>query len=97
MHYKNFVYVLPGTTPTFASVFLSRNLVTYTWIVTPTEIDDVYIFTLEADFETHVPVPILTIEPNVLDLRVLECTPFTRIDFNITNHGFIRAGILVHN
>lgn len=102
-YYKNFIYVFPGSIPTVITAFLSRQLVTYTWIVTPTTIEDEYLFTLDAGikiyinflmivFETYVPFPLLTVVPNVLDLKVLECTPYTRIDFNITNHGFIRAG-----
>lgn len=40
-----------------AIVFLERAAVKYTWSVTPTEIEDEYSITVEADFTTNVPTP----------------------------------------
>jgi hypothetical protein len=42
---------------TNATVFIPRQTVSYTWVVVPTEIQDKYVFTLEATFETNVPIP----------------------------------------
>jgi hypothetical protein len=60
-------------------------------VVVPTDFADTYTFTLEAIFETNVPLPVLLITPNVLDIPTLECSPYTIIQFNITNLGLIRA------
>ena len=74
------------------SVFLPRSLVSYTWIVVPTEVQDVYSFTLEATYETYVPAPVVTITPMVLDLNQLEAaTTDTQITFVATNWGLINV------
>jgi RHS repeat-associated protein len=72
------------------STFLPTNVVTYTWTVEEITIDDEYIFTLEAVFETAVPVPVVTIEPDFVDLTDLG-SEITQIDFTIKNEGLIRA------
>ena len=73
------------------TVFLERQAVTYTWSVTPVTFEDTYVLAIEADFETHVPIPVVTVTPNELDLEDLELGIVTSIQLNITNHGFIRA------
>ncbi|NLH17572.1 MAG: hypothetical protein GX455_13435, partial [Phycisphaerae bacterium] len=83
------VSILPGRERTLTA-FLPRQLVTYTWKVVPTEIEDHYEFVLETTFETHVPVPVVTIEPAVFDLnKVGEGS--MQVDYTITNHGLIAA------
>ena len=77
-------------------VFLPRSVVSYTWTVVPTPIREQYDFELEATFETYVPMPVVTIEPAVLDLQSIELTlragsEFFQIDFVLTNHGLIAA------
>jgi hypothetical protein len=42
---------------TNVTVFIPRQVVSYTWVVVPTEIEDKYVFVLEATFETNVPIP----------------------------------------
>lgn len=71
------------------TVFLERQAVTYTWSVTPVTFEDTYVLAIEADFETHVPIPVVTVTPNELDLEDLELGIVTSIQLNITNHGFI--------
>ncbi len=73
------------------TVFLERQAVTYTWSVTPVAFEDTYVLTIEADFETHVPIPVVTVTPNEFDLEDLELGIITSIQLNITNHGLIRA------
>ena len=73
------------------TVFLERQAVTYTWSVTPVRFEDTYVLTIEADFETHVPIPVVTVTPNEFDLEDLELGIITSIQLNITNHGLIRA------
>ena len=72
-------------------IFLQRQMVRYSWKVTPVLFEDIYIITLEADFETYVPAPVVTIEPNFIDTEVYELGYENSIVFNVTNHGLIRA------
>ena len=53
--------------------------------------EDRYEITLEADFETNVPMPVVTIEPRELDMDVLQRGLVPVINFKLTNHGLIRA------
>ena len=53
--------------------------------------EDRYEITLEADFETNVPMPVVTIEPRELDMDVLQRGLVPVINFELTNHGLIRA------
>ena len=71
--------------------FLERQAVTYTWSVTPVTFEDTYTLTLEADFETNVPIPVVTVSPTEFDLEELELGFTDSIQLNITNHGLIRA------
>ena len=47
--------------------------------------------TLEADFVTHVPIPVVTITPREVSLEPYELGLEDIIQYNITNHGLIRA------
>ena len=71
--------------------FLSRQTVTYTWTVEPVTIEDRYKVTIETTFETVVPMPVITIEPAVIDLAEITADE-THLDIKITNHGLIAAG-----
>ncbi|MBE9257518.1 putative Ig domain-containing protein [Dolichospermum sp. LEGE 00246] len=74
------------------NAFLSRQTVRYIWTVTPTEVQDKYIISVESLFETNVPVPTLTIDPPQIDLAGLDVVgEETQIDMTITNHGLIAA------
>ncbi len=75
---------------TEVEAFLARQTVTYNWTVKPTVIEDRYIFTIEAVFETNVPVPVVTVEPALLDLEAMEVDQM-QVDYTITNHGLITA------
>ena len=72
-------------------LFMQRQTVTYTWSVTPVEFQDTYVLTIEADFVTHVPVPVVTVTPSEIDLEELELGFVSSVQLNITNHGLIRA------
>ena len=73
------------------TVFIQREAVRYTWTVTPVQVQDTYIVTIEADFETQVPIPVVTVSPTVIDLDELELGLVTSFQLNVTNHGLIRA------
>jgi hypothetical protein len=75
---------------TQVETFMTRQLVNYQWSVFPTTIEDEYLITLEAVFETFVPAPVVTIEPASVDLRLMQDETM-QVDFTITNHGLITA------
>ena len=71
--------------------FIQRQTVIYTWSGTPIAFQDNYILTIEADFITHVPLPVVTVTPTEIDLEALELGLVSSFQINITNHGLIRA------
>lgn len=73
------------------NVFILRSAVTYSWTVTPVTFTDTYKISVEADFETHVPIPVVTVTPTEIDLEGLELGLFNTFQLNITNHGLIKA------
>ena len=83
------IFVKAGDT-TEIPAFLPRDLVKINWTVQPTTIEDRYVFTVDATFETNVPVPVITIEPIVVNLDEIGDGP-VQIDYTITNHGLINA------
>lgn len=83
------VFVAAGATND-TQIFLSRETVKLIWRVTPTEIEDRTRITIETVFETFVPIPVVTVEPNVIDLAEIT-NDVTQIDLKITNHGLIAA------
>jgi len=87
--FEGTIAILPGRTK-ILTAFLPRQLVTYTWKVEPTQIEDRYEFVLETTFETNVPVPVVTIEPADFDLDQIGVGSM-QVDFTITNHGLIAA------
>jgi len=81
--------VRPGETNE-ATVFLRTQLVTYTWTVEEIEIEDRTKITLETVFETTVPTPVVTVEPNMIDLAQVQGAE-AQYDLKVTNHGLIAA------
>ncbi|WAR18704.1 TEuncharacterized [Mya arenaria] len=83
--------ILASADQTQLDIFLQRIAVKYTWSVEPTTVQDVYIIQLESTFETNVPMPVVTIEPAKVNTIPYELEEQEIINFNITNHGLIRA------
>ncbi len=89
--FRTTIFVDGGETEKLEA-FLSRQSITYTWTVVETEIEDVYEIVIESTFETSVPVPVLTIVPNPIDLSSLDqLGEIMVVGFEITNHGLIAA------
>ena len=84
------VIVTSITNPT-VTVFIERQAVRYTWSVTPVTYEDVYVIPIVTEFETHVPIPVVTADPTEINLADLESGRLTSIQINITNHGLVRA------
>lgn len=89
--YRNVITVDGQTSSTSELViFLQRAIVSYTFTVTKVSIEQVYTLTLEAEFVTYVPAPVLVISPTIVDLDELEANDdITQIDFTFTNYGLI--------
>lgn len=87
--YRSPVQIVAGQTKEIHA-FLPRQLVTYTWTVEPVQIEDKYRVVLEATFETHVPAPVVTIEPRTVVVPVIEGQTATQY-VTVTNHGLIAA------
>ena len=85
--------LVPANQTTNVTAFLPVNLVSYSWVVTPTEIPDDYEFTLTTTFQTQVPWPVVTINPGAINLCGMSGT--NQIDLVITNNGLISAQGLV--
>ena len=73
------------------TVFIERQAVRYTWSVTPVTYEDVYVIPVITEFETHVPIPVVTVDPTEINLADLESGRLSSIQINITNHGLVRA------
>ncbi len=87
--YQDVIYIDPGRTNT-QSIFLSFQAITYTWEVIPTEIEDEYQIDLIMEFETNVPVPVVTIEmPKTMPALIGDETYTFAI--TLTNKGLITA------
>lgn len=85
------ILIDPGQTKQMEA-FLPRELVTYTWSVVSTEIEDRTTLTLETTFETNVPAPVVTIDPGVIDVSGLtQVGQQMQVLLTITNHGLIAA------
>lgn len=82
--------VVPAGTELYESAFLQYQAINYTWTVVPTQVPDVTKLTLTTTFETNVPKPVLTIEPNHIVLTEND-PPERQVLFTLTNHGLIRA------
>lgn len=57
----------------------------------PIAIEEEINFTIEADFLVDVPMPVVVISPEIIDLGPFERGEKDRITFNFTNTGLIRA------
>lgn len=82
--------LITSTGDSVLDVFCPIETVTYSWEVTETEIEDVYVIDLDVIFETDVPIPVVTIDPPYLDLATIE-GDVGQVDFTITNHGLVNA------
>lgn len=88
--YRNTVRVEAGELNA-EQVFISRNLVEYTWTVEEVEVEERTRITVDATFETNVPAPVVTVD-GVIDLADLQVVGQSQqFDIKITNHGLIGA------
>ena len=89
LSYNNTININPGMT-TETTVFLNYQAITFNWTVVPTAIEDQYDITLVAEFETHVPMPVVTIDMPK-DMPSLSGEEVFAFNVTLTNHGLIAA------
>ena len=70
--------------------FLPRQTVKYFWTLEPTQIQDRTRLRIDTIFETVVPVPVVTMEPSVIDLDDMTGDE-TVVHLRIRNHGLVAA------
>ncbi|WAC18397.1 chitobiase/beta-hexosaminidase C-terminal domain-containing protein [Luteolibacter sp. SL250] len=84
-------YVTAGQ-PNAQEIFISKQLVKYSWKVEEVDIQDVYEVKIETTFETNVPAPVVTVSPSDFDVGDLTMLGQSKtINMTIENHGFISA------
>lgn len=72
-------------------IFLQRIFVSYSFSVTPVSVEQTYTITIDAQFTTYVPAPVLVVSPTAFDLDELEENEdINQIDITFTNYGLIR-------
>ncbi len=82
-------FSIGGSSTTSFEAFMPLEIVTYNWTVTPTQVEDRLRITVETEFETDVPLPVVVMEPPVLEIADMEPGEEQIIDVTVTNHGFI--------
>lgn len=86
---KNIIYVEGGKTNTQV-LYMQFQAISYSWEVTPTEVQDEYEFTLVTEIKTNVPVPVVVIEgPNVFDSLAYGDT--LHYNLTVSNRGLVDA------
>ena len=87
--FKGSATVTAGTTND-VEAFLSRQTVTYTWTVVPTQVQDVTLITVQAAFEANVPAPVIVPSPASLDFSSLDAPgKFMNVPISLANYGLI--------
>ncbi|MFY0575469.1 hypothetical protein ACN28S_14875 [Cystobacter fuscus] len=82
--------VKPGVT-TSQEAFLDYNLISVEWSVRQVTIQDDYQIVLSATFETHVPAPVVVIEPVAVNLPKMTPGDMFHGEFTLSNYGLVRA------
>ena len=71
-------------------VYLQFQAISYSWVVVPTEIEDVYDFELVCDIKTNVPVPVVVIE-GPKQIGPMDAGDTVRFELKVKNYGLIDA------
>ncbi len=72
--------------------FLAAEVVKYVFDVVPTTIEDHSRIEVETVFETNVPVPVIVVEPRVINFDDLQFKDgVAHMEFTLSNHGLVAA------
>ena len=86
---RGIIYIEAGKTNQ-QEIYLQFQAISYSWVVVPTDIPDVYDFELVCDIKTNVPMPVITVEgPGIIDSLAYDDS--LTINITVTNHGLIDA------
>lgn len=87
--YSSTIEVNPGASVQ-RNVFLTYQAVTFSWTVVPTTIEDSYTVVLSTNFQTNIPIPVVTVEgpDSVPHVEPGEPYAFT---LELENHGLVTA------
>src|SRR3990172_7943376 len=88
--YSGSFVVEPGRT-TVVPIALEANLINIDWSVTPVPLEDRYQITVTQTFETHVPTPVIVVEPPLATLPEMQLGEVYNGEFTITNYGLVSA------
>ena len=87
--YNNTIVIMPGKLQE-STIFINYQAITFNWSVVPTAVQDQYDITLVTQFETNVPIPVVTIDmPKTMPK--LSGTDIYAFNAILTNHGLITA------
>lgn len=84
------VDIRPSVTST-ESVPMNMQLVSIEFSVVPINLQDRYTIILSATFETHVPAPVVVVNPGYLNIPQMCAGDVYQGEFTITNYGLVRA------
>ncbi|NVK44294.1 MAG: carboxypeptidase regulatory-like domain-containing protein [Oceanospirillaceae bacterium] len=84
------LWVKPDTV-TSETAFLMNKLISVEFEVKEITIEDRYEIVLSATYETNVPAPVVTIEPMMINLPMMDRGQVYQGELVITNHGLINA------
>ena len=88
--YEAGVIYIEGGKTNYQDIYLQYQAISYSWVVVPTEVEDVYEFELVAEIHTNVPVPVVVIEcPKKISPLSYEDT--LQFNMTVTNYGLVNA------
>ena len=87
--YQSNILVDPGKVNSFEAI-LFYQAVSYTWTVTPTEVQDQYQTDLVASFETNVPRPVVILDVDTTTIN-LQPGESKMLNMTLTNYGLVVA------
>ena len=88
--YSDRVWIKPGVIVN-KDIWMDCQLVTVTWSVVPTSVQDKYEIILNTTFETQVPAAVVSISPALVQLPDMEQGDVYQGEFQISNYGLIEA------
>jgi hypothetical protein len=86
--YNQNIEITAGATDN-VNAFLPMQVANYNWSVVKSTVTDTYSIQLDATFQTDVPVPVVTVDPPVMEFADLSYGQSKVIDLTMTNNGFI--------
>ena len=90
------VWIKPGITVNQHAPIVF-NLISVEWEVVPTTIQDKYDIILKATYKTHVPAPVIAVEPASIALPEMKKGDVFNTEFDLVNYGLIRSDEILYS